>query len=462
VTASFETELRPDELGDLAALQDERLLLGVCLQDPEKALDAIALVPAEDLADPRHQALMRLLADRVLHGKSLDYIEVVQAVHAVGPSRFGGAAYVVELPDHAPSTFVDLEALGQRIRERYTRRILATVGHTLLRGARGEPTTFDGAVLPSAPDALAGAVALALSRIAQPAVQVESTLGEALEAAVDQRRTAREQGKPRAVATCVSAVDTILDGGVRAGELVIVAGRPGAGKTAYALGIASDCAEAGGRVGVVSLEMGREELADRLLARAAGTPLARIRTGELDDDENMRQWRAHVGAWNIRIAAPPSASTPQVITQARRWAARGLDLLVIDYLQLMKHGRADRHDLAIGETTSALKQLARDLRVPVLLLSQLNREVDRRSSTKKRVQQDEHWWLDVELPRLSDLRDSGHIESDADVVLFPVRGEQFGIESPSAAALVVAKNRNGRVGVAPLGWHGPTASYGAA
>lgn len=453
--------IQSHELDAMHARQDERMALGVALLDPEKAVEVLALIPAEQCLEPHHGALLRLLSERLQKGLSLDFVEVGIAV-AAAPARYGGSAYVSELPEHVPSAALDLKVIADRVRQRYVMRLLWSVGATLIKASSGEPTTLDGEALPEAPDAIASTVALHLSRMAQPTVKTEWTLVQAVNEAVIARQDAALATRPRIVATPNRSVDEILDGGLRAGELVVVAGRPGAGKTAYALGLvagAADREHKPARVGVISLEMGAYELSDRLLARASGVPLGRIRRGEVDDEPQMEDWREYIGLWPVRIAAPASLTPAGLVTQARRWAARGLDLLVVDYLQLIKHGRAERHDLAVGATATLCKQLARDLGIPVVLLSQLNREVEKRATSKRKPGAG-GWWEGLELPRPSDLRDSGQIEQDADVILFPIRAEQFGLDDdPADAALVVAKNRNGRIGVTGLRWDGPTASY---
>lgn len=448
------------ELAEARAREDERQLLGLALTDPERAVEVLALLPAYDCSTPEHAALVRLLSERLAHGESLEVVDIVQTI-ARDQRRYGGAGYVASLPEHAPPAAIDLRALAARCRQRATRRMLGQIGEILTRASKGEEVTLGGDALPDHPDALASAVALHLSRLAEPSARTEWTLAEAIDEALQTRRRTRESGRQPTISTAVRELDSLLDGGLRAGELVVIAGRPGSGKTACALGLASEAAQAGARVGVVSLEMGAPELSDRLLARASRVPLSAIRRGEVDDEPVMNDWRDEVSSWRIRISAPSSITPAGIVTTARRWAARGLDLLVIDYLQLVRHVRAERHDLAVGATATLCKQLARDLQIPVILLSQLNRGVEQRSSGPVAADEEGAWWDLVELPRLSDLRDSGQIEQDADMVLFPLQAELLGVDLQGAACLVVAKNRNGRVGVAPLRWDGPTASYRA-
>lgn len=459
-------DLDPTELHATACDRDERTLLGACLRDAAACVEVIALVPVQDLYRRTHQVLLELLIARIRSSQGVDLVDVCGALadDRALAERCGGIAYVAELPEHAPSSAIDLRSLAARIRARWACRELLAVGEALRQVGSRRQATLDGDVVPEDPHAAAAHVARHLDRLGEPPQRSESTLGEALERAVTLREEARAAGRPRTRRTGHRPLDDLLDGGLRPGELVIVAGRPGAGKTAYGLGMALEVARAGGRVGVVSLEMSREELADRLLSTASSTPLSEIRRGLRDVD--LADWRAYLAALDLRIDAPTGITPAGLGSLARRWWSRGLDLLVVDYLQLVRHDSAERNDLRVGATATSCKVLARELQIPVVLLSQLSRDVERRrASSRPREQEAEHWWDDVELPRLADLRDSGQIEQDADLVLFPLRAEPYGIlrangePDRNAAAIVVAKQRNGRTGTVPIAWHGPTASY---
>lgn len=446
-----------------AAREDERMLLGIAMRDAGKAVEIVALCPSQDLNSPHHQLLLDLLGERLSRSLPIDLPSLVDAVLTQGDQRFGGAGYVASLSDHAPSTEVNLPALCSRIRARSTLRILGEVGQALVSAAQGEAATLGGEALPDEPEAIASNAGRHLLALADPARENESSIGQAADDAAEERAARKASGRPMAIGTGHQQLDDLLDGGLRMGELIVVAGRPGSGKTAFGLGVAADLAARGWRVGIVSLEMSREELGDRVLARTSGISLGRIRRGTVDDDEEILGWRKALRGWRMQVSAPSSATPSAIHAKARHWKARGLSLLVVDYLQLVKHDRQDRHDLAVGSTATSLKVLARDLGIPVLLLSQLNRESEKRQGPpvkrKAMEQQREAWWEEVALPQLSDLRDSGQIEQDADVVLFPLRAAMMGVDNETAAAVYVAKNRNGRTGCVGANWHASTASY---
>lgn len=459
----YDNVISPKELRSRYADEDERRLLGACLLDADVAAEAVVLVKADDLHRPEHRSLLRLIGTRIAAGQGVSLTDVAGDVAAAGNGKqFGGLGYLAELPEHCPSPRFDLVALARRVRSRAVARELAVVAEALAKVAAGHAATLDGEVLPEDPETAAVEVSQHLAQLGQPGERHDWAIGESLDAAVERRIEARTNERLRPQRTGNRDLDDLLDGGLRRGELIIVAGRPGHGKTAFAMGLASDAAEAGARVGVVSLEMKHDELSDRILSRATGLPLGLIRSGRVDEREDVVEWREVIRGWDLRIADPTGVDVTAIATQARRWSARGLDLLVIDYLQMVRHGRADRHDLAVGRTATACKELARSLQIPVVLLSQLNREVEKRRTGKAKDTDDGQlvdWWETVSLPRASDLRDSGQIEQDADLIVFPVRASEFGHESQQQAGIVVAKNRNGRTGVVPALWDGATASY---
>ena len=238
-----------------------------------------------------------------------------------------------------------------------------------------------------------------------------------------------------------------MTGGLQRSDLIVLAARPGVGKTSLALSLAANAAlKYKQRVAIFSLEMSKEQLGDRLISMVARVDQSRLRTGWIGEDE----WDTVVDA-SDRIAEAPiwiddtaGISTMEMRSKARRLQVeQGVDLMIVDYLQLMQASAGKKHEnrvQEVSEISRSLKGLARELNVPVLALSQLSRSVESRQ---------------VKVPQLSDLRESGTIEQDSDIVLFIYRDSVYkpNEENKHSAALIVAKHRNGPVGEIPLYWN---------
>jgi len=249
------------------------------------------------------------------------------------------------------------------------------------------------------------------------------------------------EGRAIGVKTNFYDLDTLL-GGLQRGDLIVLAARPSVGKTAFAVCVMRHVLLAGGRVALFSLEMSHTQIMERLICVDGALDARRVRTGQLDDAE----WQALHGAaarMNPLDLMVDSAAAPTMIdiaaTCRRMQASRPIDLVIVDYLQLVR-GDADAENRvqAVGGVSRDLKALAREMNVPVLALAQLARRVDERADHR---------------PVLSDLRESGEIEQNADVVLFLYRDSVYNADAdPHLADLIVSKQRNGPTGVVPLFW----------
>ncbi len=241
-----------------------------------------------------------------------------------------------------------------------------------------------------------------------------------------------------------------LTGGFQQSDLVILAARPSVGKTSLALGIAYNVAMKAERpVGVFSLEMSREQLVQRLLAMETGVDSHRLRTGYIDESEWDRVSRAfgRLATAPLYIDDSAGITIQELRSKARRLHAEyGLELLIIDYLQLMSGGKQENRVQEVSEISRSLKGLARELNIPVICLSQLSRAVENRTS---------------HVPQLSDLRESGAIEQDADIVMFIYREELYkpDTEKKNIAEIHVAKHRNGPVDTVSLFFHHKTTRF---
>jgi replicative DNA helicase len=237
------------------------------------------------------------------------------------------------------------------------------------------------------------------------------------------------------------------------GNLIIIAGRPGMGKTSFAINVAQHVAIRESQpVGVFSLEMGKEELAQRILASESDLPFGNLRSGRLSENQWSRLYDTirRTTEAPIFIDDSPNPTLMEISSKARRLKAeKGLSLLVVDYLQLMQAGgRYESRQLEIAAISRGMKQLAKELEIPVMALSQLSRQPERRAGDHR--------------PQLADLRESGSIEQDADMVCFIYRDELYNKDEPDnkgLAELIVSKHRNGETGTVELVFLGENTSF---
>lgn len=276
-----------------------------------------------------------------------------------------------------------------------------------------------------------------------PISQIVNTLFTQIE------RLQERRGEVAGVATGYTDLDE-LTGGLQPSDLIILAARPSVGKTSLALSLAYNVAFLSrATVGVFSLEMSRDQLVQRILAMHTGIDMQRLRTGNLRADElNLAfEGMGVLSELPIYIEDTPGLSITEVRSKARRLHAEvGVDLLMIDYLQLMSGRRSDNRVQEVSEISRGLKALARELNVPVIALSQLSRAVEGRQS---------------HVPMLSDLRESGSIEQDADIVMFIYREELYDkdTDKKGIAEIHLAKHRNGPLGVIPLRFEARTTRF---
>jgi len=260
----------------------------------------------------------------------------------------------------------------------------------------------------------------------------------------------KHKGSLRGIATGFKSIDLKLSG-LQKSDVIILAARPGMGKTALALNIAKNAAVGSQKVvGIFSLEMAKDQLSERLLSSVGSIDAFNLRNAKLNDDEYSRLQYAMgiLSEAPLYIDDAGSVNMLQMRAMARRLQAnKGLDLLIIDYLQLMQPMNKFASEVQqVTENTRALKVLAKELNIPVLVLSQLSREPEKRIPP---------------IPKLSDLRQSGSIEQDADIVLFIYREDAYNENSlkPGQAEIIIAKHRNGPTGSVDLYFEKETSSF---
>ena len=348
--------------------------------------------------------------------------------------QVGGYAYLFHLVNATP-TAVHVEYYAHKVEDAAVRRRLITGGGQI--AALGYEENVD---LPLTLDKAEQILFAVTQRLLN---QDFTSLRDILESYFDRMELVHEhKGTVVGVPAGFHDLDE-LTGGLQKSDLIIVAARPATGKTSFILSVAHNAARAGKNIGVFSLEMSQEQIVQRLLSIESGVDMQRLRLGYMSDTEWERLNDAFGRLAEVPIFIDDSAalSVMEVRSRARRLQAEvGVDLLLVDYLQLMQGRRAggsDNRVQEVSEITRGLKQLARELDCPVIAVSQLSRAVESRQN---------------HVPMLSDLRESGSIEQDADIVMFIYREELYNpdTERKGIAEIHVAKHRNGPTGVVPL------------
>ncbi len=423
-------------------LEAEQSVLGSLLIDRDAIIRVASVVKPEDFYHGANGVIYQAILDLYNRREPTDFLTLSDELgRKERLDQVGGIAYLSSLLNAVP-TAVHVEYYGKIVERTATLRRLIDAGAAIVGiGYRDGIDTEEALDLAQR----------AIFDISQGRSSRDfQTIADVLERFFDQIDYLQQhRGNVVGVPTGFTDLDQ-LTGGLQKSDLIIVAARPSVGKTAFALGLAYGAAVQHGRtVGVFSLEMSAEQLVQRLLSTETGVDSHRLRLGQIDDHEWDRVSRAFGRLAEAKIYIDDSAglNVMEVRTKARRLQAEhGLDMLVIDYLQLMHARRSENRVQEISEISRGLKGLARELNIPVIALSQLSRAVETRS--------DHH-------PMLSDLRESGSIEQDADIVMFLYRDEVYdpNSERKGIAEIIVAKHRNGPVGTINLRFFEKTARF---
>ena len=419
------------------SLEAEQGILGAILTNGGRVLDHIeGAVRASDFYRADHRLIFS--AGKALHdaGKAVDVVTVIDALTARGEAeKAGGLAYLGEL-GNGGFTASNARSYAATIRERATLRGLQQIAADAL-AACASPAGRTPAKI--AAEAEAGMLAL-LDHTDSDPVRLQDALCDVL-ADVEERR--ERGGELAGLATGFRRLDE-MTGGLEPGNLVIVAARPSVGKTIAGCNMASHVAASGVPTLLFTLEMSRGEITRRILASGSGVTVQAMRSGTSDrrDWDQMAEMVAASADWPLFIDDTPAVTVAYVRAKARRiQRANGLGLIVIDYLGLMR-GIGDNRTQEIGSISRGLKALAKELRVPVIALAQLNRASEGRPNRQ---------------PTLADLRDSGEIEQDADIVAMLHREDMHRTapEWAGLAQMFIRKNRNGPTGECLLALDGP-------
>ncbi len=426
------------------SLEAEEAVLGSLLIDPDAIFDVATFLRPEAFYSAQNQTIYDAILTLTDRREPLDLITLTEELRRREQlEKVGGEATIISLINAVP-TAINAVSYGRVVEAASLRRKLIGAASTIANLAYEEAEDIN-IVIDRSEQAL---FSISEQRTTRDLVPVKQIAREYLE----RIEKLHERGDDIiGVPTGFTDLDRLL-GGLNKSDLVILAARPGMGKTALQTGIALTAATRyGKRVAMFNLEMSGEQLVQRMIATETRIDSQRLRRGQLQEQEwpIFMEAIGRLSETRIFIDDTPSITPNQLRTKCRRlYAEHGLDLIVIDYLQLMQSERANNNRVQeISEISRSLKGLARELDVPVLAAAQLSRAVEQRSEKR---------------PLLSDLRDSGSIEQDADVVMFIYRDEYYNpdtTERPNIAEINIAKHRNGPIGNIDLYWHGKLATF---
>ena len=416
-------------------IEAEQSVLGSLLIDPDAIIKVGIFLRPEDFYRETHQIIYRAIVALHERRSPADFVTLVDELARQDQLDFvGGAAYLTSLINLVP-TSIHVEHYGHIVeRTSLMRRLISAAGE--IAGLAYEEREEIDEVIDQAERILFDVSQRRINKTLVPIGEIIKDYYDRIEFLVEHR------DETLGVPTGFEPLDRML-GGLQPSDLIIIAARPGVGKTSLAISIATNAAlKFKSVVAIFTLEMAAEQVVQRMISANTGIDSQRLRLGQIKDMEWAQFTRVSgvLSETGIYIDDTPSASPMEIRTKARRLAAEyDLDLIIVDYMQLMQSGsrRMENRVQEISYISRMLKSLARELRVPVLALSQLSRAVEARQDKR---------------PILSDLRESGSIEQDADVVMFIYREEMYdeNTDRPDIADIIVAKHRNGPTGTVSL------------
>ena len=420
------------------SVEAEISVLGSMLQDSAALLRAVEQLTPEDFYQPEHREIFKVMAEMNRQQLSIDLVTVQAELARRGTLEgVGGIRYLMKIVSDVPTT-ANVHAYIQIVLERSTLRKLIAACQTISKDCYSQSKEVPE-ILTAAEKAIFDIV---MNRQDGEALQ---PVNIALEKAYEYiEELAKQHGEIAGVPTGFIDLDAMLTG-LHPGELIIIGARPAMGKTSFAMNIAEHAAVNKGKtIAVFTLEMPREQIALRMLCSDARVDMQRVRKGTLHDEDWIRlaQSLAPLSAAPMYIDDTAAISPTMLRSRCRRLMMdRGrLDLVVVDYLGLMRSdGRAESRQLEVSEISRSLKAIALELKIPIIACAQLSR------ANKDRIDK---------RPVLSDLRDSGSIEQDADVVMFLHREEYYNneTEDKNIGEVIISKQRSGPLGTVKLAW----------
>lgn len=419
------------------SVEAEEAVLGSILMNPEALYEVRVFLAAEDFFILRHGWIYEGIIRLAERDDAIDTRTLAEELRAQNRLEdVGGEAYLNYLPTTMP-TALNAEVYAHIVERAAIRRRLLGAAGEIAQLAHDQERDINE-VIDTSESTL---FTVTEQRLRQELVPMQVAMSQYFDRIEHLRESETEA---MGVPSGFTDLDKLL-GGMQKSDLIIIAGRPGMGKTSFMLSLAMNAARAGSaRIAIFSMEMSNEQLVQRMISTETGISSQDLRLGRVGDEAWARFVEATGSMSNLKVFLDdsPAVSAMQLRTKCRRlYREHGLDLIIVDYLQLMNAGRSLGRDTnrvqEITYISRALKELARELNVPLLSAAQLSRAVEQRQDKR---------------PQLSDLRESGSIEQDADIVMFLYRDEVYNeaTEHPGEAEIIVAKHRNGPTGIVTL------------
>lgn len=417
------------------SLEAEQSVLGSILIDPASIMQVLEYLKPQYFYLPQHREIFSVMLRMFSESTVIDFVTLLDELKAQGVyDESGGKTYLMQLAQMVPSV-ANVTAYAKIVQEKYFLRSLITASREIIASASeeaGEASMIMDAAEQKIYDIRQDKSSDGLRHIKDIIIETYDRL---------YRISGDDKEKFTGISSGFSDLDRLITG-LNRSDLILLAARPAMGKSAFALNIAANVAKKGEKVAFFTLEMTREQNVERMLSAEALIENRELRTGELkaDDWVKLAQAADELSKYQMYFDETSGITVPEIKARCRR--IKGLGLIVIDYLQLLSSGRRIENRVQeVSEMTRNLKIMAKDLNVPVITLSQLNRSTESRQGHR---------------PSLSDLRESGSIEQDADIVLFLYREDYYeqNDQNHNQATCIVAKNRHGAVGDVPLHWDG--------
>lgn len=425
-------------------IEAEQSVLGAMMLDRNAIAEVMEVLVGVEFYKESHKILFDAIKELYDNDEPVDMITLVELLKNKNHlEAVGGVSYISSLVASVPTTS-NIKAHAKIVDEKFTLRRLIISSSEIIDKCYTEQEEVEAVI----GDAEKKIFDISQKKNKQDFEHISVTITKSFE---DFENLYKNKGQVTGIPSGFTDLDRKTSG-FQKGDMVLVAARPSMGKTAFTLNLALHAAlRAGKSVAIFSLEMSKEQLAYRMICSEANVDMQKLRTGDLDDEDWVRLARAAGPMANSKIFIDdtPGVSVSELRSKCRRLKIeKGLDLIMIDYLQLMSgSGRSDSRQQEVAEISRSLKAIAKEMEAPVIALSQLSRAPEQRADHR---------------PILSDLRESGSIEQDADLVMFLYRDEYYNkeTEKKNIAEVIIAKQRNGPTGTVELAWLGQFTKFG--